>query len=76
MSDAKRVPHGKPMHELLLDDARESDSGESIAQLMRGVIGLLGEDPDSRGTSQHAGARGESVALSYQWLPAGPCQSA
>lgn len=49
MSDAKRVPHGKPMHELLLDDARESDSGESIAQLMRGVIGLLGEDPTREG---------------------------
>jgi GTP cyclohydrolase I len=49
MSDDKRLPHGKPTHELLLDDAHETHAGESIAQLMRGVIERLGEDPNREG---------------------------
>ncbi len=49
MSDDKRLPPGKPMHELLLDDARKTDRGESIADRMRGVIELLGEDPHREG---------------------------
>ena len=49
MSDAKRVPPAKPTQELLLDEAQGSESGETIAQLMRGVIRLLGEDPRREG---------------------------
>jgi GTP cyclohydrolase I len=49
MSGAKRVPHAKPAQELLLDEAQGSGSGETIAQLMRGVIRLLGEDPRREG---------------------------
>ncbi len=49
MSDAKRVPSAKPTQELLLDEAQGSGSGETIAQLMRGVIRLLGEDPRREG---------------------------
>jgi GTP cyclohydrolase IA len=49
MSDDKRLPHGKPTHELLLDDARETETTESIAQLMRGVIARLGEDTHREG---------------------------
>ncbi len=49
MSDAKPLPHDKPVHELLLDDGRETRAGESIAQLMHGVLERLGEDPNREG---------------------------
>ncbi|HYB60374.1 MAG TPA: GTP cyclohydrolase I FolE [Methylomirabilota bacterium] len=47
MSDVKRVTSAKSTQELILDEAR--GSGETIAQLMRNVIRLLGEDPRREG---------------------------
>jgi GTP cyclohydrolase I len=49
MSDVKRVPDGKPVHELLLDDVQGREGSDSIASLTRGVIELLGEDPNREG---------------------------
>jgi GTP cyclohydrolase I len=49
MSNTKRVRPITPAREILVDEERASESGETIAGLMRRVIELLGEDTGREG---------------------------